>query len=88
MVSALTRSVALATVQVVPTHCALAGPAASSNSIPRRRAIAPCPHRVPMQPETPKIPLDISPPSLVDRASDGPLAHRLAGMLPSILGAV
>jgi hypothetical protein len=39
-----------------------------------------------MQPETPKIPLDILPPGLVDRASDGALTHRLAGMLPGILG--
>ncbi len=62
-------------------------PAASSNSSSEEEGDRPLsPHRVPMQPETPKIPLDILPPGLVDRASDGPLAHRLAGMLPCILG--
>src|SRR6516225_5668034 len=61
VVRALTRSVAFATVQTLPTHWARAGPAASSRARPSSRAAAPLRHHPALQRDALRDPPGILP---------------------------
>ena len=85
VVSALTRSVAVATVQVVPTHCARpARPPEATGSRGGGRSLP-----VPRRSNATRYPQDPPghPAPRPRRSSpDGTHTHRLTGMLPCILG--